>query len=221
MKDGENINILSKTNCKKELGVHIDSELRFNEHIKNQVKRARRTAGVINSTILNKTQNIMLPLFKSMVRPIIEYANSVWSPYLVQDIKNIENIQRTFTKKIYGMNNKNYHQRLISLNLPSLEFRRLRGDLIEVYKIIHNIYDPATTKKLFTMVSDHSSTRKSNNLNLFKRRTNNNVWNDLPGDVVHAKNVNLFKNKIDSYFRTYKYSTELYKARGLNYGRNL
>ena len=71
------------------------------------------------------------------------------------------------------------------------------------------------------MVSDHSSTRKSNNLNLFKRRTNNNVWNDLPGDVVHAKNVNLFKNKIDSYFRTYKYSTELYKARGLNYGRNL
>ena len=40
MKDGENINILSKTNCEKDLGVHIDSELRFNEHIKNEVSRS-------------------------------------------------------------------------------------------------------------------------------------------------------------------------------------
>ena len=123
---------------------------------------------------------------------------------LIQDIKSIENIQRSYTKKIYGMNNKSYHERLKSLQLPSLEFRRLRGDLIEVLKIFHNIYDPVTTSKLFTKIPDNSSTRKTNNLNLLKKRTNyncftyfftnriNNIWNNLPSDVVNAKNVNYF-----------------------------
>ena len=71
----------------------------------------------------------MVPLFKSMVRPIIEYANSVWAPYLKQDIQAIENIQKNFTKRIYGMNKMSYHERLEHLKLPSLEYRRLRGDM--------------------------------------------------------------------------------------------
>ena len=149
MKEGDQVNILTKTTCEKDLGVYVDCDLKFNVHIKNQVKKARSIAGVINSNIINKTSNVMIPLFKSMIRPILEYANSVWSPYLFQDIKTIENIQRTFTKKIHGMNNKKYSERLKLLNLPSLEFRRLRGDLIEVFKIIHCFYDPATTNNLF------------------------------------------------------------------------
>ena len=125
----------------------------------------------------------------------------------------------------------NYQDRLKLLNLPSLEFRRMRGDLIEVYKIIHAIYDPVTTDKLFTKVSGHSTTRKSNNLNLLKKRTNfntfsyfftnriTNIWNSLPSDVVNAKSVNVFKNKIDHYFRPYRFSTEIYKEKQLMYGR--
>ena len=88
---------------------------------------------------------------------------------VVLDIKLIESVQRNFTKKIHGMSNKSYQDRLKLLNLPSLEFHRMRGDLIEVYKIIHAIYDPVTTDKLFTKVSGHSTTRKSNNLNLLKK----------------------------------------------------
>ena len=163
----------------------------------------------------------MVPLFKSMVRPIVEYANSVWAPYLKQDIKTIENIQKHFTKKIYGMKKKSYHERLKLLKLPSLEYRRLRGDMIEVYKILHGIYDPKTTDKLLTLFPEVSITRKSNNLNLLKKRTNhnpflnfftnriNNTWNALPNDVVNAMNVNSFKNKIDAYFRNLIYRTDL------------
>ena len=133
-------------------------------------------AGAIHRNLVNKTANIMVPLFKSMIRPIIEYGNPVWSPFLKQDINAIENIQKNFTKRIHGMRKKSYQERLMLLKLPSLEFRRLRGDMIEVFKIVHEIYDPITTNKLFTKISENSLTRKTNNLNLLKKRTNHNPF---------------------------------------------
>ena len=115
------------------------------------------------------------------------------------------------------MRDKCYEERLQILKLPSLQYRRLRGDLIEVYKILHNVYDPVTTKTLLTKIPTTSVTRKSNTLNLTKRRTNKNaykyfftnrintVWNSLPNDIVNAKSLNIFKNKIDSHFGDIKY----------------
>ena len=93
--------------------------------------------------------------------------------------------------------------------------------MIEVFKIIHGIYDSKTTNKLLTRVPEVSTTRKTNNLNLQKVRTNNkpfqnfftnrinNTWNALPNDVVNAMNVNCFKSKIDAHFRCYIYKTDL------------
>ena len=217
MKNGEDHTILNKSEFEKDLGVNIDTILDFKVHIKTTVKKARSAAGIINRHIIHKTPKIMVQLFKSMVRPILEYANAVWAPYLKKDIILLESIQRNFTKKIKGMREKSYEERLTKLKLPSLQYRRLRGDLIEVYKIIHEIYDPVTTKSLFTKVSSNSVTRKANSLNLTKKRTNknaykyfftnriNNVWNSLPNDIVNAKSLNIFKNKIDSHFGDIKY----------------
>jgi len=163
----------------------------------------------------------MVPLFKAMIRPILEYGNAVWFPYFKKDRKRIENIQRTFTKKIHGMANKSYTERMQLLKLPSLEFRRLRGDLIEVFKIIHEIYDPVTTTSLLTAHQNIKGTRKNNNLNLSKSGTKrnkskmfftnriNNTWNNLPNYVVNADNVNDFKNKTDKHFIKYTYLTDL------------
>ena len=178
-------------------------------------------AGCIHRNIINKTTDIMVPLFKAMVRPILEYGNSVWVPYFLKDSKRIEDIQRQFTKRIYGMANKSYSERLEILNLPSLEFRRLRGDMIEVFKIIHKIYDPSTTNSLLTMHPNTCGTRKKNDLNLKKKGSNgnkynmfftnrvNNIWNDLPNEVVNADNVNDFKNKFDKHFIRNKYLFEM------------
>ena len=52
---------------------------------------------------MSKESDIMTPLFKSIVRPILEYANVVWSPYMIKDIKRIEDVQRCFTKYIVGI----------------------------------------------------------------------------------------------------------------------
>ena len=73
----------------------------------------------------------MLLLYKALIRPILEYGNAVWPPYKKKDILIIEKLQRHFTNKwINDMRNLSYEERLHSLKLPSLEFRRIRGDLI-------------------------------------------------------------------------------------------
>ena len=128
-------------------------------------------AGVIHRNIINKIPIVMVPLFKSMVRPHVEYANAVWAPYTKKNSKSVEDIQRHYTKRIQGLKEKSYRERLTILKLPSLTFRRLRGDLIEVYKIVHDIYDPITTKKLLTKISASSITRRINSIKLFKKGT--------------------------------------------------
>ena len=64
------------------------------------------------------------------VRPHIEYANQVWSPYLLKHIRALENVQRGATKLIPGYKAQYYKEHLHILNLPTLSFRQFRGDMI-------------------------------------------------------------------------------------------
>ena len=161
----------------------------------------------------------MVPLFKAVVRPILEYLNSVWCPFLRKHIDLIEDVQRRFTKIIKGMLTLSYEERLELLSIPSLEYRRLRGDLIEVYKVMNKIYDPITTNSLFTeSVVTHTRGHK---FKLEKTRTNKkkyqmfftnrviNAWNNLPAEAVEASSTNAFKNKIDHFYRAIMFTTKI------------
>ena len=66
----------------------------------------------------------------------MEYCIQAWSPHLVKDIETLEKVQQRATKCVIGMKGKTYEQRLQLLNITTLEKRRQRGDLIEVYKIL-------------------------------------------------------------------------------------
>ena len=117
------------------------------------------------------------------------------------------------------MINLSYEERMKTLNLLILEFRRFRGDLIEVYKICHHMYDPVTTKSLLKF--NVNSNTRSHNFKLIKPRVNTNqflnfftnriinVWNNLPRKTVNAGSVNLFKNCIDVHFKEYMFSTSI------------
>ena len=134
-------------------------------------------------------------------------------------INEIEKVQRQFTKHIKGLKKLSYTDRLSTLKLPSLEFRRLRGDFIEVYKILHGIYDPLTTDSLLTL--DLNLRTRSNTLKLKKKRTNfqpyqlfftNRVtsnWNRLSKDIVCAESLNIFKNKLDAKFKDLMFTTNI------------
>ena len=81
----------------------------------------------------------MLTLYKALIRPFIEYGCQVWSPQNIGEIRKLENVQRAFTRKIEGMEGKNYWQRLKELNLNSLERRRERYIIMYTWKIIYNL----------------------------------------------------------------------------------
>ena len=85
---------------------------------------------------------IILHLFsKAFVRPHLEFSNCVWSPYKKKHIDQLENIQRRATRLVPSLHGLSYPERLMALNLPTLTYRRARGDMIEVYKIVTNMYD--------------------------------------------------------------------------------
>ena len=139
--DGQTTEI-KKTTAEKDLGVTIDNRLTFSEHINNTVKKVNQVMGMIRRTFKFIDKDIFALLFKSRVRPILEYGNTIWSPRLKKDIDAIERVQRRATKTVPGLATLPYPERLRVLKLPSLIYRRARGDMIETYKYQHNQWRP-------------------------------------------------------------------------------
>ena len=83
-----------------------------------------------------------------MVRSHLEFVGSVWNPYKINQIKNLEKVQKRATKLVRSCKLLSYKDRLIHLKLPTLKFRRLRGDMIEVFKILNGYYDESTVPVL-------------------------------------------------------------------------
>jgi len=159
---------LERVYIMKDLGVTIDPSLNFKDHIYDKIKKAYQMLGIINRNFSNLDIFSFLMLYKSMVRSHIEYGNVIWSPYKEYLIFDTERVQKRATKMVKGMRNLSYQERLITLKLPTLKFRRIRGDMIEVYKILSGVYDMQVCPALLR--SDNSRTR-GNRLKLTTNRT--------------------------------------------------
>ena len=85
----------------KDLGVYIDSELKFDEHISAKVNKANSMVGLISFSYLDCA--LFKRLYTSFARPHLEYAQSVWSPHLAKHINMIENVQIRATKLVDGL----------------------------------------------------------------------------------------------------------------------
>jgi hypothetical protein len=138
----------------------------------------------------------------------------VWRPYKQKYIDAIEGVQRRATKQVTGLKEMNYIDRLKYLDLPTLTYRRDRGDMIEVYKLLHSKYDedlPVLLKKRDIHMA--RTGQRGHNLMLLKQRANKklrqhsfslrvtDLWNSLPDKVVNAPSVNSFKNRLDKCWK--------------------
>ena len=201
---------LKYTESEKDIGVTFQTNMCFGVHIQGQVNKANQIVGLIRRSFRFLDSDTFVLLFKALVRPHLEYACSVWCPHFKKDIDLLENVQRRASKMLPGLREKSYEERLRTLKLPTLRYRRLRGDMIEVYKICHEIYDRRVTGG-FLPYSDNVNTR-GNSFKLAKRRCRLdirkfsfahrvvNIWNDLSDHIVTSNNVNTFKNRLDAYW---------------------
>ncbi len=198
---------LEVLNEEKDLGVKFDPTLTFSKHAAMVANKANRIVGVIRRTFDFLDEEIMKLLYKSLVRPHLEYANCIWNPVHNKDIQLIEKVQRRATKSIPSLKELPYQDRLRRLGLPTLAYRRLRGDLIQVYKIMHGLND-IDKEKLFHMADQETGTRghpykihkQHTRLQLRKHSFSIrivNSWNRLPDTVVSAPTMNQFKNGVD------------------------
>ena len=201
-------NLLKKSTQERDLGIIIDSSMKFSEQCNAAIKGANSMLGLISRTIQNKNKNIIVRLYKGLVRPKIEYCVQVWRPFLLGDIKNLEKVQRRATRMIEDCRGMKYTDRLAAVGLTSLEDRRTRGDLIEVFKMVTGV--SKVDYRTFFKFDENGRTR-GHKYKLVKVRSRLNIrknyfsqrvineWNKLPAVVVEAESVNGFKNRYDRY----------------------
>ena len=135
----------------KDLGVFFSSDFTFDYHIKNMVRKGLNLSAWILRTFKTRTTFTMKILLKTLLIPILEYASIIWSPHKQHLINLIESVQRNFTRRfsefqeideITGLPtcNTDYHQRLKTLKIYSLQRRRERYMILFLYKIIIGTY---------------------------------------------------------------------------------
>ena len=114
----------------RDLGVTVTRDLSSSQHVNEIVNKAHQRANHIIRCFVSGHISTLIRAFIVYVRPILEYNSVVWSPSLKKNIDLIEKVQRRFTKRLFGLKDLTYKERLVRLNLPSLELRRLYLDLI-------------------------------------------------------------------------------------------
>ena len=119
----------------KDLRVIIDSKLKFSSHIVNQMKKANRLMGLIWKSYNFLDIVSFKYLFIFLVRPHLKYRVTVWFPLLKKDEDLIENVFRRASKMLPRLWNLTYEERLAKFEIPSMKYRRIRGDMIMVYKV--------------------------------------------------------------------------------------
>ena len=212
--DGSRIDLI-KTNSEKDLGVVLNNKLKWNDHVDQLILKANSVIGMLKRSFKYWNCKTFKQLYTSLVRPHLEYCSAVWNPHLKRDINKLEKVQRRATKLVPSIRNLSYEERLKKLDLQSLEERRVRGDLIQYFKLYKGFN---RINWFHTLVPQHSLsmdgpaggirggkhrltkqvTKLDSRANFLSNRIVN-EWNKLPSEVIEAISINQFKNRLDKF----------------------
>ena len=188
----------------RDLGILLSDDCSWTLHIARISLDARRMAGWVCRAFKSRSATTMMTLYKSLVRCKLEYCSPLWSPFKVGNIQTIEDVQRFFTRKVEGMEGLRYPERLKALRLQSLQRRRERYTIIQMWKI-YNGASPNSTgirfylhqrlgikaevPSLYTGAQRSVSTKYFNSFGVRAAR----LWNTLPKNVNTAVTLESFK----------------------------
>lgn len=141
--------LLHRTNSVKDLGVIFDSKLSFDEHILNLRKSASKTLGfVIRQSREFSNVEVIVTLYTTYVRSLLEYAALVWYPFYIYQNLWLEKIQKKFLKylsfridKVYPARGADYESLLIRHDFKSLHQRRELQSAVFIWKLVNSRID--------------------------------------------------------------------------------
>ena len=202
----DDISSIPEAEQEKDLGVMFDSRLQFSNHVDTVTAKANRLLGLLKRTFSNLEEKGLVQLYKSIIRPSLEYCTSVWHPYLKKDTSKLEKVQRRATKLIPSLRSLGYKDRLKKLKLPTLSYRRHRADMIQTFKIVYGLDNMGSSDFLLY----HEDSRTRGHMKKLRKLHSNtrfqqkeftqrviNLWNNLPSDVVYSTSVNSFKSNLE------------------------
>ena len=212
----------------------MDNKLKFDSHIGTKVNKANSILGAIRRGFAYLDKETMLRLYTSLVRPHLEYANPVWNPRYMKDITMVENVQRRATKMIPEIRDLPYEERFKFLKLPTLAYRRIRGDMVETYKILNNKYDEKLGNflPLHRDQVEHPERIRGHSKKLYKREWKKVIrkhsfgyrivgpWNSLPEKVVSAPSLNCFERHLDKFWSQQSIRFDFKKCIEINHTNN-
>ena len=190
----------------KYLGVTLNNKLTWSNHISNITNKANSVYGFLRRNFSNCTTKIKGELYKSMVRPILEYACNVWCPHYNKDIQLIEAVQRRAAR--FCMNCYSRYESVTSmlekLKWPTLTDRRDDLKLVMLYKIIYGYVHVQQTLPL--TYSSFNSVTRGHHKKILQPPTRTDIykysffpsairlWNNLPESLSTVKTIDEFKN---------------------------
>ena len=206
---------IQKNSYVKDLGVFVSTDLKWSKHINYISSSASSQSYLLFKSFSSRCIWVLLKLYKTYVRPKLEYNTPVWSPYLTKDINLIENVQKRFTKYAFrrcGIPYNSYNDRLYKINLKSLQYRRIVFDLILFYKIFIGLSD-LNFSDYFKLKTRHYNLREHNfqtesiiNFSQSHNQISNcyfnrvcKYWNALPQDIVNANTLSIFQVKLKNF----------------------
>lgn len=219
---------LSVTEEERDLGVWTESSLKPSLQCTKAASNANRLLGLILKSFHYRTKQTLIPLYKSLVRPKLEFGVAAWNPWFERDIECLEKVQKRLIRSLSNVRGSTYEEKLVDVGLTTLKERRTRGDLIEAFKTLNGINNVVKEDwfKIAETEASRPSTRSNTNIegeseesrpyvlererartdlrnNSFRFRIQR-LWNDLPDNVRKAKSTNAFKNAYDSWTQTNK-----------------
>ena len=205
--------VLEVTEAEKDVGVMITSNLKPSVQCARVAKKANLVLGQLARGVTYRDKVTFVRLYQVFVLPHLSYSASAWAPHSVADRELLERVQRRAIMMVTNIKGS-YEERLAMLGMRTLEDRRLRGDLIEAFKILTGQSD-VRYETWFNLARDQvgSATTRAmtGHLNLvlppqagelrrnfFSHRVVPH-WNQLPDQVKKAQKTNEFKNLYDNH----------------------
>ena len=200
---------LEVVDCAKYLGVSITKDLNWSTHINNTTRKANSTLAFLRRNIRISSPSIKSAAYKALVRPVCEYASTVWDPYTDKLTHQLEKVQRRSARWVVNRyhNTSSVSCMLQKLNWTSLSKRRQHARLTMLYKLSHGLVRVNTTTRLVPL-PHHSSTRRAHShcyaiphsttqyhkFSFYPRTIT--TWNKLPAEVVNAPSLDSFRARL-------------------------